>query len=274
MPFIETPSGVAIHYESHGEGPPLVLVHGWSMSARVWKYQAEALSSYYRVVVMDLRGHGQSSDGADSYTFADFASDTTALFEQLDLRNAVLAGWSMGAQVALQSFARVKERLTALVLVGGTPRFTASEDYPHGLPPIEARGMAIRLKRNYTKTMGDFFHGMFAEGELSGENYQRIAREIVMGGRLPEPGIALRALDTLVSSDLRPLLREIDVPVLLVHGSEDTITLPGASWYMAAHIPNVVLEIMEGTGHAPFLSRPEDFSGRLCSFLERIHGSH
>ncbi|HKZ17470.1 MAG TPA: alpha/beta fold hydrolase, partial [Geobacteraceae bacterium] len=171
MPFIETTSGGAIHYESHGEGRPLVFIHGWSMSAQFWKYQAEALSSSYRVVSMDMRGHGGSSGEAGSYTFADFASDTAALFEQLDLRNAVLTGWSMGAQVALQSFALIKERLAALVLVGGTPRFTASDDYPHGLAPVEARGMAIRLKRNYTKTMGDFFHGMFAEGELSREIY-------------------------------------------------------------------------------------------------------
>jgi non-heme chloroperoxidase len=274
MPFIETPSGVAIHYESHGEGPPLVLVHGWSMSGRVWKYQAEALSSSCRVVVIDLRGHGESSAGGDSYTFADFALDIAALFEMLDLRNAVLAGWSMGAQVALKSFSRVKERLAALVLVGGTPRFTAIEDYSYGLPPVEARGMAIRLKRNYTKTMGEFFRGMFAEGEVSGESYQRIARDIVTGGRLPEPGTALGTLDMLVNSDLRPLLPDIDVPVLLVHGCKDTITLPGASWYMAAHIPDVVLEIMDGTGHAPFLSRPGDFNDRLCSFMERIYGSN
>jgi len=120
--------------------------------------------------------------------------------------------------------------------------------------------------------MGDFFHGMFAEGELSREIYQRIVRDIVTGGRLPEPDTALRTLDTLVSSDLRSLLPEIDVPVLLVHGSEDTITLPGASWYMVGHIPHAVLEIMDGTGHAPFLSRPGDFNSRLCSFVEGIHG--
>jgi pimeloyl-ACP methyl ester esterase len=274
MPFIKTPSGVEIHYESNGEGRPIVFIHGWSMSGRVWKYQAEALSSSYRVIVMDLRGHGESSAGPCSYTLEDFASDTAELFEQLDLRNAVLTGWSMGAEVALKSFPILKERLAALVLVSGTPRFTASDDYPHGLPAVEARGMSIRLKRNYTKTMGEFFQDMFAEGELSGESYQRIARDIVMGGKLPERGTALATLDRLISSDLRPLLPEIDVPVLLVHGSEDTITLPGASWFMAGYIPNVVLEIMDGTGHAPFLSRPGDFNSRLCSFLERIYASH
>ena len=104
--------------------------------------------------------------------------------------------------------------------------------------------------------MGDFFAGMFAEGELSRENYQRIAKDIVIGGKLPEQDVALKALDTLVSSDLRPVLNSITVPVLLVHGSRDSISLPDASRYMERIWTEASLQIMEGTGHAPFLFPP------------------
>lgn len=272
MPFIETASGVAIHYETMGAGRPLVFVHGWAMSARVWRYQTEALASAYRLVIVDLRGHGESSPTAPGFTLEDLAADVIELFTRLDLRNAALIGWSMGAQVALQAFARLRGRLAALVLVGGTPVFNAAEDYPYGLPPVETRGMAVRLRRNYTKTMGDFFNGMFAEGDLSHENYQRIVREIVLGARLPEPDVALNALDTLVSSDLRSILPEINVPVLLVHGSKDTVSLPDASRYMAQHLPNASLRIMEGVGHAPFLSRTKEFNALLSLFLEEVYG--
>ena len=271
MPFIETPSGVDIHYESEGEGFPLVFIHGWSMSARVWRYQAEAFASSYRVITLDLRGHGESSRTATSFDFEDFAEDIAELFTRLDLRNASIIGWSMGVQVAIQAFPRLKDRIRSLVLVGGTPKFTASEDFPSGLPRSETRSMAIRLKKNYVKTMGEFFNGMFAEGELSSAGYRLIAQDIVMGGKLPEPETALKTLDTLVSSDLRHVLSGIDVPVLLVHGSEDVIALPDASRYMERQIPHAALKIVEGAGHAPFLSRSDDFDSLLSSFLEEIY---
>ncbi len=273
MSFFETQTGVSIHYESTGEGRPLVFIHGWSMSGRVWRYQADAFAPSNRVIRVDLRGHGESSGSATTYTFEDFASDIAELFMRLDLRNAVITGWSMGAQVALQSFARLRERTAALALVGGTPRFTSAEDWPFGLPPADSRGMALRLKRNYTKTMGEFFEGMFSPGELSHESYLRIARDIVMGGKLPLPETALKSLDTLNGVDMRGLLPGIDVPVLLVHGSEDKITIPGASLYMSRILPRATMKIIEGTGHAPFLSRPEEFNSILRSFLEEIIGS-
>jgi pimeloyl-[acyl-carrier protein] methyl ester esterase len=269
MPFIETPTGIKTNYQSQGEGRPLVFIHGWSMSGRVWKYQAEAFSSSYRVILMDLRGHGESAGKEGPFGFEEMASDISDLFRHLDLRGVVLIGWSMGAQAALQSFSLIKDRLSALILVGGTPKFIASDDFPHGLPQVEGRGMAIRLKRNFTKTMGEFFHGMFGEGELGREQYQRIARDIVTGEKLPEPGTALATLDTLVTSDLRSLLPGIDLPVLLVHGSRDTVTMPDASRYMAGRMPNAALEIMNGLGHAPFLSRPDDFNSLLSRFLEK-----
>jgi pimeloyl-ACP methyl ester esterase len=272
MPFFETPSGVSIHYESKGEGHPVVFIHGWSMSGRVWRYQADAFASSYRVVTVDLRGHGESSRSVSGYSLKDFASDIAELFENLELQNAVITGWSMGAQIALQSFARLRKRIAALVLVGGTPRFTSSEDWPFGLPQAESRGMAIRLKRNYTKTMGEFFEGMFSAGELSHESYMRIARDIVMGGVLPLPETALKTLETLNSEDLRSLLPDIDAPVLLVHGADDKITMPDASLYMVRILPHAAAKIIDRAGHAPFLSRAEEFNSALLSFLEEIYG--
>ncbi len=274
MPFIETPRGIDIHYESIGEGFPLLFIHGWCMSGRVWRYQTEAFASKYRVVTVDLRGHGESSDAGDAYEFDDFADDIAELFMRLDLRRASVIGWSMGVQVALRAFSRLRGEIASLVLVGGTPKFTASEDYSFGLPRFETRSMAIRIKRNYLKTMGDFFNGMFTEGELTKEGYQRVAGDIVMGGKPPEPETALKTLGTLVSSDLRPLLSKIDVPVLLVHGDKDVITLADASAFMARQLPDATLRIFEGAGHAPFISRPAEFNALLDSFLEDIYGRH
>ena len=88
MPFIETPAGVEIYYEETGQGWPLVMLHGWSMSGQVWNFQKE-LADSFRLVIPDLRGHGRSSSPAAGYQMENFVGDVVALFDRLDLTGAV-----------------------------------------------------------------------------------------------------------------------------------------------------------------------------------------
>jgi pimeloyl-[acyl-carrier protein] methyl ester esterase len=240
------------------------------MSGRVWRFQHE-LADACRLVAPDLRGHGRSSTPVSGYSLDYLAGDIIRMFEVLDLSKAVLLGWSLGSQIALAAFPAIKERLVGLVLVGGTPRFTATDGYPFGLPANEPRGMGLRLKRDFNKTMGEFFRAMFAEGELSRVQENLIAREIIIGGRLPEPGAAMQVLEVLSSADLRAVLPRIDLPVQLIHGSHDSICpLAGAS-FMAEQLPNARLTILEGLGHAPFLSHPAKFNAILRDFLQDVY---
>ena len=265
MPFVEASAGVSLHYEEKGSGRPVVFLHGWAMSARVWRFQ-QRLSDDCRLIFLDQRGHGGSSTAA-GYTVQDFAGDLTAFFEQMSLDGAVLIGWSMGVQVALQAFSSLRSRVAGLVLVGGTPRFTSAKDYPHGQPPAEVKALALRLRRDYQKTMGEFFRRMFAKGEMDQLQYQRIVHEIVMGGRSPDPDAARESLQILSLVDLRDKLALVDRPVLLVHGELDAICPAGASAYMADRLPKASLDIMQGCGHAPFMTRPEQFNEIVGSFL-------
>ncbi|HBG06938.1 MAG: O-methylpimelyl-ACP methylesterase [Geobacteraceae bacterium GWC2_58_44] len=265
MPFAETPAGVTLHYDETGSGRPIVFLHGWAMSGRVWRFQ-QRLVDDSRLIFLDQRGHGQSSP-SEGYTVQDFAGDLVSFFDQLALDNAVLVGWSMGVHVALQAFPALRSRLAALVLVGGTPRFTTADDYPHGQSPLEVKGLGLRLRRDYQKTMGEFFRGMFAEGEMQGVQYQRIVHEIVMGGRSPDPDTARQSLQILSVVDLRDQLPLIDRPVLLIHGELDKICPASASAYMADRLPMGRLKVMEGCGHAPFMTRPEQFNGLVREFL-------
>nr|WP_136526948.1 alpha/beta fold hydrolase [Geomonas ferrireducens] len=254
-----------MHFQEIGTGRPVVFVHGWAMSGKAWSFQRE-LADAGRLIFVDLRGHGQSAP-ADSYTLDDYASDLVSFFEGHALTDAVLVGWSMGTQVALHAFPALRERLAGMVLVGGNPRYASTDDYPHGKPPVEVKGMGLRLRRDRQKTMGDFFKGMFAEGELDHALYQRIVHEIVMGGRAPDPEAALRSLDILSSADLREQLPEVDRPVLLVHGELDTVCPASASSYMGERLPSARVEIYPGCGHAPFMSRPERFNEQLREFI-------
>lgn len=268
MPFIETPSGVSLHYQETGSGRPVVFLHGWAMSGRVWRFQQE-LENACRLIFLDQRGHGQSAPAA-GYTVDDYAQDLAAFLDKLGLENAVLVGWSLGVQVALQAFPAVRDRSAGLVLVGGTARFTTADDYPHGKPPVEVKGLGLRLRRDHQKTMGDFFKGMFAEHELDKAQYQRIVHEIVMGGHSPDQEAARESLNILSTVDQRDRLSWVDRPVLLVHGELDSICPASASQYMAGRLPMAQLEIFPGCGHAPFMTRPEQFNELLKSFLAQI----
>ena len=268
MPFVDTLAGASLHYDETGNGRPVVFLHGWAMSARVWRFQQQ-LDPDCRLIFLDQRGHGQSTP-APGYAVGDFAEDLATFFEKMALRDAILIGWSMGVQVALKAFPALRSRLAALVLVGGTPKFTAGEDFPHGQPPLEVKGMGLRLRRDYQKTMGDFFRGMFAEGEMDAAQYQRIVHEIVMGGCSPDPEAVRQSLLILSAADLRGELPSIDRPVLLIHGALDTICPAAASRFMAERLPMATLGIMEGCGHAPFMTRPEQFNTMVREFLATL----
>ncbi len=275
MTFFSLHDKEDIYYEERGEGPPIVFIHGWAMSGMVWQFQKEALAPYWRVIVPDLRGHGRSFLPVSArLSLSDMADDLVNLVQGLNLERAVLVGWSLGGMVALEAFAALREQLAGLVLVGATPCFIAGEGYGYGLPPKDVRGIALRLKRDYSKTMGDFFKGMFAPEEMHWDQYQRVVREIVIPGRQPAPEVALQGLELLAGADLRGFLPQIDRPVLLLHGSCDTISLPAASQYMAEHIPDAAMEIMEGCGHAPFMSRPDEFNRLLGGFMGRLHAGN
>jgi len=272
MPFIETSAGVNIYYEEAGEGRPLVMLHGWSGSGRLWHFQQE-LADSFRMIIPDLRGHGHSSIPTEGFTIDDLVNDIVTLFERLELTDAILLGWSLGSQVALAAFLCLRQRVSGLVLVGATARFTATDGYPHGLKATEPRGMGLRLKRDFTGTMGDFFRSMFAQGELTPEQEGRIGREILADGRLPAPDSAQSALAILASTDLRERLPEIDRPVLIIHGSADLICPPGAARYLAEHLPDPRLVEFSGVGHAPPLSRPKEFNSCVRGFLrEGLNG--
>lgn len=266
MQTLTLADGRQIAWRQAGSGPPLVLLHGWSMSSVVFAEVLEELSGSFCLLAPDLRGHGASAPGA-GYALADFTADLDEWLQRLGLPEIDLLGWSLGGQVALHWAPLLGERLRRLILVGTTPRFTAAADWEAGLPTTQVRAMARDLKRDYLKTMGDFFALQFAGETLPRERYRQIVKFAVRAGRLPAPEVALAALETLRCADQRLALDTIKVPVLLQHGTLDRITLPAAADYLAAQLPDARLELLPGVGHAPFLSRPQEVCRRWQEFL-------
>lgn len=270
MPWYPNDGGERLWYEERGEGPAIVLVHGWCMSSAVWRLQIESLSGSFRVIAPDLRGHGASERSAAGYCLEAFSADIAALFRRLDLADALLAGWSLGAQVALQAFAQLRGRLAGLALISATPRFVATADFPWALAAVEAEGMDLKLRRNAARAWEGFIARMFAPGELDDPLLSVRIRDLIAALPTPEAGVALQSLRALAEADARDLLADIDLPTLILNGDRDVICLPGASDYMAQRITSCEHVILHGCGHAPFLTRGPEFDPLLAEFSRRV----
>ena len=273
MPHFLSSGTSAIHYQDLGAGPPVVFLHGWSLTGSVWRAQLQALSCRYRCLAPDLRGHGSSAAPDDGYGLENLVSDLAGLLEHLDIRRATVVGWSLGAMVALAAFPELRGRLSSLVLVSGTAKFTAAPDYPCALSPKEPRVLGLRLKRDRDKACAEFFNGMFPDEERILIDSERIAVEFLRNAPKPPCHAAARSLETLAAADLRESLQGVEVPVLLVHGSGDPICPVDASRFMALRLPRGTLKVLDGACHAPMLTRTAEFNAILNDFLERIHES-
>jgi pimeloyl-ACP methyl ester esterase len=270
MPWCNLENGRRLWYEDRGEGPTLVLLHGWCMSSVVWRFQMETLGRTFRLITPDLRGHGQSETAPDGYDFARFSADVHELFRRLDLKHALLAGWSLGAQVALLACARLRERLSGLALISGTPRFTTTDDFPHGLNVIEIAGMGVRVRRNPVKALEGFMADMFTNGERDGHDLDERIRLLFASNPLPDKHVAVQSLKALAEADMRGLLPAIDLPTLIINGDKDRICLPNASAYLARQIPASTHVVLNDCGHAPFLTHCNEFNDVITSFSRSI----
>ena len=273
MPWYSNQKGSRLWYEELGSGPAIVLIHGWCMSSAVWQLQLENLSHSFRVIAPDLCGHGRSAPSSNGYDFNTYAADIAALFHELDLDDTLLAGWSLGAQIVLQSFKQLREKVSGVGLISGTPRFTTAKDFPSALGSIEADGMAVKIRRNTARALEGFVDRMFAPGELDDPILRARIIELLSAVPIPETGFALKSLQMLVEADMRCILPCIDVPTLIINGDKDVICLPGASDYMARIIVNSQHIVLPGCGHTPFLTRNMEFDMALTDFRRRISDS-
>jgi pimeloyl-ACP methyl ester esterase len=266
MPTVLSPSGAALHVEESGAGPPLVLLHGWSLSSAVLLAPLAPLSTRAHLVAPDLRGHGRSS-GEGHFLLDDLAADVVRIFTALDLRSAVLAGWSLGALVALAALPALGERVRALALVAATPCFTTREDWTHALSGRTLDAVVAQVHRDPPRAARRFFEGMFLPGELDAPARAR-AEALRASTPVPSAATLLAGLDVLRETDLRAALRAVRLPTLVLHGAADPVCPPGAARALAAALPRARLVLVPGAGHAPFLSRPSAVLDALGSVLE------
>jgi pimeloyl-[acyl-carrier protein] methyl ester esterase len=252
-----------IYYEQSGHGPDVVLVHGWGSHSGVWTDIARELAADYRVIVPDLPGHGRSRDFLPPmYTPETLVEEIRPALSG----PAVWVGWSMGGLVALAAAQRRPQAVTRLVLVGATPKYVQSADWPHAMPPSVLEQFAQDLEQDYAGTLERFLTLQMAGGEDRAV-LRRLRDEMF---RYCEPSTAaLQAgLRLLKGEDRRVMLSQVATPALVIHGGRDRIAPVGAARYLAQHLPQARLEVMPEAGHALFLSHPTVFLEKLKGFIQ------
>jgi pimeloyl-[acyl-carrier protein] methyl ester esterase len=284
----------SLYTEVRGSGPALVLLHGWGLNVRVWDGLAAALCGRFRVIAVDLPGHGRSAWLPERSSLQEQAARVRETVGAITQEYSLL-GWSLGGQIALQ-LAAAQTRAGAssgpmdrLVLIATTPRLLAAPDWPHGAPPERLAAQAVGLRTDYRRTVSDFLE-LQVRGSAGGAEALRQLRpalfahgsQAVLATPDPEsqgrpdakartlsPLLAAlaRGLELLCETDLRPLLPEITLPTLVIAGQYDRVTLPAASQALAERLGNARYVEIRRAAHAPFLSHLPELGTLIADFL-------
>ena len=252
MPKINR-DGVEIYYEVHGSGPPLLLTHGYSSTSAMWQGQIEALSKRHKLVLWDMRGHGQSDypDDPAAYSEALTVADMAALLDEVGASSAIIGGLSLGGYMSLAFYRAHPERVRALLIIDTGPGFKKDD--------------AREAWNKRAHDTGDRFEreGLAVLKSLSRERSEVSHRDA--------SGLARAARGMLTQRDagVIELLPNIKVPSLIVVGANDAPFL-AASDYMAAKIPAAQKVVIPAAGHAVNIDQPQAFIDAVLPFLDGL----
>ncbi|MEV5170630.1 alpha/beta fold hydrolase [Streptomyces flaveolus] len=242
---------------------PLVLVHGHPFDRTMWQPQLTEFAATRRVIAPDLRGYGASPVTPGKVPLARHAEDIADLLDHLGVDTFVLAGLSMGGQIAMECAARLGDRIRGLVLADTFPE----AETPEGRRSREA--MAGRLlaegMRGYADEVLEKMVAPYAAPEVKAHVHRMMTATSPGGAAAALRGRAERP-------DYRALLATLPVPALVVVGTDDTYTPVAGAEAMHAALPDSVLHVVEGAAHLPNLERPAEFNRALAEFLARLDG--
>ena len=250
-----------LHVDVYGDGPDLVLLHGWGMHGGIWADWAGELASHFRVWAVDLPGHGNSD-----YQGQDTLDSWASAVQDVVPENAWWLGWSLGGLVATRAAVMAPDKVTALVTIASTPCFVRKPDWQSAMLPVLLDTFAAELAQDYVRTLNRFLALQVRGSEHSSEVLKTLRALMLVHG---EPATAaLRAgLALLRTTDLRDSLDAVECPVLLLAGERDTLVPLAAMQASRELFRDAQLQVIAGAGHAPFIAAPEIVAGLITGFL-------
>ncbi|WP_120004927.1 alpha/beta fold hydrolase [Nesterenkonia muleiensis] len=259
--------------DTGGSGRPVVLIHGWPLSAESWAEQTEVLSAAgYRVIAYDRRGFGRSEKPVGGFDYDTLADDLHRVLSSLDLQEVTLVGFSMGGgEVARYVTRHGTGLLHSVVFAAAVPPYLLkSEDNPEG--PLDSetfQGLRDGLAQDRESFFEEFTTGFFSAGDqlkVSEDHRQQALRL----AHQSDQTAALGCMDAWGTTDFRADLENITVPALVIHGDSDaTVPVEGSGQRTHQILGDSELVVIEGAPHGLNVSHASEFNAALLAFLAR-----
>jgi len=265
MPDITTSRGLLWNYEVKGVGEPVLFLHGWGMDLRIWRQQLKHFSESYKVLAVDLPGHGRS--GWQKVSLDDIAQDIVAILDEMKLKEVRFVGSSFGGLVALKVFSIAPDKFKKLTLIGTLPKFAGSDDFPFGWNEQLIREFGKHVEEDYPVVVDVFFRSLFTIRERESRRFKWLQIFRKNQGAPLKPALE-NYLEILEKEDLRHVLGEVKVPLQLINGKEDEICTADFVEYFKKQNSSARIDIFKECGHFPFLSKPYEFNQTLEDFLK------
>jgi non-heme chloroperoxidase len=265
----ENSASIGLHYEDHGSGPPVVLIHGYPLNSRAWDRQVRPLvDAGHRVITYDRRGFGQSSQPMSGYDYDTFAADLKALMDALDLQDATLVGHSMGTgEVTRYLGSHGSGRVAGAVMLSPIPPFLLqTDDNPEGLPGELFAGFVKAAEADTAAWMKGFLDLFYNMDQLGGTLVSEEAFQVSLNAATSASATAAVACIETWKTDFRADLEAFDVPLLVVQGDADRV-LPLAK--TGRRLPDLVesrLVVIGGGPHAIAWTHDEQVNDALLQF--------
>lgn len=249
-----------IHVEVFGQGPALVLIHGWGLNSAVWQQIIPDLALNFEVHAVDLPGFGFSHEISASNELQDWAN---SVIEAIN-KPAIWLGWSLGGLVATQVALLQPSLVTKLITVASSPMFAQKQGWP-GIKPVVLSMFQQQLQQDFVKTLERFLAIQALGSESAKEDIKKL-KKILELRPMPSTDALRIGLDLLDNTDLRPDLIDLEVPFLRIYGRLDSLVSQRLIGKIDELAPQSQRVIMDKASHAPFISHREEFLAHLLAF--------
>ena len=272
MSTIKTRDGANIFYKDWGEGQPVVFSHGWPLNADAWDEQLVFLASRgYRAIAHDRRGHGRSSQTWQGNEMNTYADDLARLFEQLDLKNAIVVGHSTGGGEVTRFIGRHgTKRVSKAALISAVPPMLIKSDAnPEGMPGEAFDGLRTAIARDRSQFYNDFslpFYGANRPGAKVSDGLREQFWLQCMQVGLKN---CLDCIKAFSETDFTDDLKKFDVPTLILHGDDDQIVPINITAMRSSKlVKNATLKVYQGAPHGLMATHQERFNADLLAFIK------
>ena len=272
MPFFSAKDGTSIYYKDWGSGKPIVFSHGWPLTADAWDAQMMFLGSKgYRVIAHDRRGHGRSDQTWDGNEMDTYANDVATLFEKLDLHDAVFIGHSTGGgEVAHYLGRHGTARVRKAVLMSAVPPvMLKSDSNPEGLPLKVFDDIREGVRTNRSQYWRDLAIPFFGYNRPNAKRSEGIIESFWLQGMQGSIKAHYDCVKAFSETDFTNDLREIDIPVLLLHGDDDQIVpIDDAARKSVKLLRKATLKVIPGAPHGMPVTLADKINSELLAFVQ------